>query len=221
MINEICEFNKVLTNLLCDEIIENVALFNIYNESSINHTASRILSNGLRIDAMHTKDHICNDLSNETIIRQYNDFDFIQYEIPKKNKEWYKIETILYNQLLIHLNKYKQKLIIHESNCNLYSLLNNKLKLSSFYIQKYKSNNSDVFIRNFNRTNNRYNILSFVFFLNDGVTDTLTIINNGSIHTVYPKKGNLIIFSENIDYTYKYKLHANENLYIITGQLFY
>ena len=37
---------------------------------------------------------------------------------------------------------------------------------------------------------------------------------------IKPKKGKLVLFSENMNYQYKYKLSEN-SIFLITGQLYY
>jgi deoxyadenosine/deoxycytidine kinase len=99
------------------------------------------------------------------------------------------------------------------------SELNNTLILESFTIQEYKSNYSDVFLKEFHKKLSRYNILTFIYFLNTPENGFLKIITDKNENIlINPIKGKLIIFPENLNYKYLFNL-PNIPFYIITGQL--
>ena len=220
MINQTFEINKSITNILCDDII---SIFLLENNFINKYNKNYFLINDDKIIKM-------NDSS-------INYFDFKQFEIPKNSLKWNKIESILYKQLLINLKNYKDEILQFINSIeynNIYNdynefniFLNNKIFLKSFFIQEYKATNPNIFITDFNKQNSRYNIITFIFFLNDDNNCEIIITNNntGLLEKkdeiiIKPKKGKLVLFSENMNYQYKYKLSEN-SIFLITGQLYY
>lgn len=192
MSNEIIEFNNIIPKILCDEIIKKFE-----NTENTENTEK---------------------YKNKT----QNVFNFKQVVIPKQNDLWVKIEVLLYKQLLLNLNKYKeQNFDINNLNNEINILLNKKLYTTSFFIQKYVPSENNVYIEDFNKINSRYNCFTFVYFLNTSDEAEISIESNKKTTTIHPKKGNLIIYTENLNNNYKYKLPSSEkSLYIITGQVY-
>ena len=127
----------------------------------------------------------------------------------------------LYKELLLHIDKYKKNLLNKLTDLytnQIYSSLSSKLYLDNFKIIKYSQQDSDVFINNYELTNNRHNLLSFIFFLND-VNDGGEIVFKNDNITIRAKQSTLIIFPENIPNNYKCKLPIHTDQYIITGQI--
>ena len=237
MINQTNEFNKSIPNILCDDIIEQFLL-----EKNINNNFNK------NFYIKNENDFI---KQNDTI---NNFFDFKQFEIPKNCLKWNKIENILYKQLLINLKKYKDEILLFINSIKyndrnydyneLNVLLNKKIYLKSYYIQEYKAKHSNIFITDYNKINNRYNIITFIYFLNDyddddckiiisnhfsnsddknipvGEKERLSVPSENESVIIKPKKGKLVLFSENMNYQYKYELSKN-TIYLITGQLYY
>jgi len=195
--NEVIDFNNVIPNILCDEIIKK---FENSENKSKKYKNKTILSN--------------------------NSFNFEQFEIPKQDNEWKKIEIMIYKQLLIHLNKYKQQIFdINNLGTNnfLNVLFNTNLYLTSYHIQKYSPKENSVYIEDFNKIHSRYNCFTFVYFLNSNDEAEITIDTKNNIIpiAIKPRKGNLVIYTENIDNKYTYKLPLlRDNLYINTRQLY-
>ena len=173
----IIEYPNSITELLCDNIIENYEI----NEKSI-------------------------------------------FEIPKNNEKWTRIEKLLYKELLININKYKNS-ILHLNtvdSINILNLISKPLFTNSFLINKLSSQLTDGKLTdgkqaNYFKKNNRYNVLSYIFYLN-------TVTDGGEIHFVngahiLPKKGKLVLFPENLDYMYKPTIPISNDQYIIYGQL--
>lgn len=125
-----------------------------------------------------------------------------QFIIPKNNDQWNMIEKEIYKELLIHLNNYKNSLILkntEESN-NLIKLLSNDLYTRHFTINKGTNENNKF------KTCNRFNVISYLFCL----SDSDIIINNISYHA---EKGKLFLFPE------EYIIKSSE--LFIYGQLCY
>ena len=118
------------------------------------------------------------------------------YTIPKNDTSWEKIERFLYKELLVRLNEYKNKLICETNNNDLISLLNKTLYIKDLCIQKVDI--GDVFIDKYNFIPNRYNVLTFVFFLNDVLDGGEIIIKiNDKEIIINPSQGKFILFPEN------------------------
>ena len=108
---------------------------------------------------------LCND-----IINYFNKENSNIFLIPKNNTKWKRIEMLLYKELLLHIDKYKKTLLNQLTDIytnQLYSSLSSKLYMDSFKIIKYSHQDSEFFINNYELTNNRHNVLSFIFYLND------------------------------------------------------
>ena len=169
------------------------------------------------------------------------------YDIPKNiiknennntNNEWSNIERFIYKQILINIYKYKQKIILskpyfiksngknEDFRSYLLQNLNKNMQIKYFTIQKLLNNidfSSSNKTLNYNMkikcNNSRYNILSFIFFLNK-------IVDGGEIHfndniIVKSEIGKLVIFPEDINFIYNYICPKKKEdiQYIITGQI--
>lgn len=155
----------------------------------------------------------------------YLEYSYLEFIIPKKNIHWERIECLLYKELLIHINNYKQELIKNFNNKddnNLIILLNNKLFTKDFTIQKYNkvSNDCELKIKKYKNTNNRYNLLYYIFFLNTiSKGGEIIFKNNNRIDIITPEICNLLLFNDKIDY--ECNLPKSDNQYIICGQICY
>ena len=143
--------------------------------------------------------------------------------IPKNCIEWRKIETVLYKELLIKINEYKNKIInvnLCDETNELLLLLNKTLFIKDFIIQKYLTGDRENPAFKLSRTNNRYNVLTFVYFLNDcdGGGGELVFGNDIKIAA---EVGKLLIFPENREHHNKLYLPVDGSQYIISGQLCY
>jgi hypothetical protein len=152
-----------------------------------------------------------------------------KFVIPKNDPEWKKTETIIYKELLIKINEYKSHIISNNTNEETNSillLLNNSLYIKDFIIQKYtpssdsETKEENMIFKN-NRTNNRYNVISFVYYLNEPEDGGEIIFNNQT--KISPETGKLLLFPENIHYFHKLFLPLPNSgpQYIISGQLCY
>jgi hypothetical protein len=135
------------------------------------------------------------------------------FDIPKNNKSWEKIERLIFKQLLIHIHDYKTKLALQTDEIVID--LNNTLFTKHFRIYKNYPNQSTL---PYAITPNRYNVLTYIFFLNDIdfggelVFDTVTI---------KPKAGKLVLFPYVFEDKYKYISPVSSSQYLICGQLCY
>lgn len=147
-----------------------------------------------------------------------------KFIIPKNEPEWKKMETIIYKELLIKINEYKSYIINNNLNNEMLLLLNNSLYIKDFIIQKYSTEceiiQENTVFKN-NRINSRYNVISFIFFLNKVEHGGEIVFENNQIK-IKPETGKLLIFPENINYFHKLYLPISGSpQYIISGQLCY
>lgn len=166
---------------------------------------------------------LCDDiieLFEENNINGVNEKQYNIYNIPKNNVSWERIERLIYKEILVRLNEYKNNLICDMNNNNLISLLSKTLYTKHLSIQKIYI--GEKFIDKFNFIPNRYNVLTFVFFLNYSLDggEIIIKINNKDV-IIKPEKGKFVLFPEDIDYPYKFNLPKNTPLYIVSGQLCY
>lgn len=103
------------------------------------------------------------------------------FVIPKKDKDWQKIECLIYKELLVNINKYKDFLInrMTEHDVVLINKFNSDMFVKEFTIEKCVTKNT------FKRNNNRYNILSFIFILNENsfktANSSIQLYNQGDL----------------------------------------
>jgi hypothetical protein len=159
----------------------------------------------------------------DTIIELYKDNNNDNtniFCIPKNDKDWKRIELIIYKELLIKLNEYKIKLL-SEMNLNndLILRLNKSLYTKNLIIQKI--NHEETNLKKLYFIPNRYNLLSYVIFLND-IDEGGELIFNNNINEkiIKSKNGKIIFFPENKYNIYSINYPKNEYQYVITGQLY-
>jgi hypothetical protein len=153
----------------------------------------------------------------DEIIEKFEQKNELFFEIPKDDKDWNKIERTIYKQLLININKYKSEILkIDTGKKNeLYNSMN-ELYTKHFTIIKIEKNMEKDYYNIEHKSYNRFNILNYVFFLNN-ITEGGQIINDYC--DIKPKSGKLVIFPNDFDYKYKLRYPRNENQYIICGKL--
>ena len=106
--------------------------------------------------------NILSDILCEDIIDLFNEKSESQsMNIPKNSKDWYKIELLIYKNILIKINEYKISML--NKNDKIVNDLSKTLKINNFTIQKY---NDDFLPVKFNRINSRQNVVTFILFLN-------------------------------------------------------
>lgn len=170
------EYNGVIPNKLCDEIIENIDK-NIENNE------------------------------------EYNLF-----VIPKHSDKWSKIELYLYKQLLIHTKKLHDNIFTENKDNDFLIELNKPMKLNCFNLIKYNSIVNKEIV-NYNKKLSRFNVMTFVYFLNDIPNfNGIEVLYNNEKKNIIPHKGTLIFLQENLDYKTIYNI-PNKKYYIITGQI--
>lgn len=160
-------------------------------------------------------DVLCQD-----IIELFEGFNKYEMIIPKHSEKWEKIELLLYKELLNYIFKYKNNLIIQNSKQDeikntIIQNLNKELYIKSFKIRKFFNNTTEIlYIKPPPNDPNRYNILNFIFCLNDNKCEIMIDKN-----TILPKSGYLLLFPNDI--LYKIKIPISEKQYIIYGELAY
>jgi hypothetical protein len=179
MSNLIVEFENVISDFFCDDIIE-------YFES--------------------------------------NTVDEIKLEIPKNHIELHRIEKTLFKKLNGCISDYKKKLLnLNTDKSNeIINLLVNGVYTKNFTINKVVKNLEKKYCDSLHKSFNRYNVLNFVFYLNELKEDCeleFELQKENETVNIIPKKCKLVLFPEDLEYEYKLKNPKNENLYIIYGQL--
>lgn len=159
------------------------------------------------------KNSIPNKLCDE-IISLFEKKTEQKLNIPKNSPEWNKIEHFLYKDLLLKLNKYKNSLLLENETVT--SSLNLNTYLNDFKIIKYDPVECETIIRNYEKNENRYNIVSFVFYLNNVESGGEIIFKESKMK---PEKGKLVIFPETTPNSYKCQMPISNSQYIITGQI--
>jgi len=183
-------------------------------EPTVNKNNKYIIEYPKTIPPLLCQDYI--DLFEKNITPEQSTTGF---RIPKNNitaTEWHKLEKFLYKQLLIKLQDYKQKLLFHLDNydiCVLNGHLENEIYIKDFIIKKYENpfqgQKIDI------KTPSRYNLLSFVFFLNTEPPCQIQLVDT----IITPEKGKLLLFPETIIPKFMHEFNSiNANYYVITGQ---
>jgi hypothetical protein len=145
------------------------------------------------------------------------------YIIPKKNKKWKNIESILYNKVSAVILKYKDFILQKESeklNKTMdYLFISNILKkldclfLKDFYITRSQIENTDL-------SNNRFKFITFIYCICESETKSYITVIDDSDQSQYTYKipaYKLILFPETPNY--RLKLITNTTQYFITGQI--
>ena len=138
--------------------------------------------------------------------------------IPKEAEGWKKIEHKLYLELLKQLFLYKSVLLTSINNIEnnkMISLLSNDIYLYDFRVEKYVPSNNTQSEQNRNRENNRHNVITFIYFLNNISTGGEIVVNDVKINS---KQGTLLLFPD--DYNARYNPPCSNCQYTVTGQLF-
>lgn len=169
----------------------------------------------------------------EDIIEKIQEDPLIQ-EIPKNNKEWKKTENYLYKNLLSCVSDYKKKRIkniVLETECPISKELLEGLQAKMGVIS-FKIIQNTTQVSNYNRSMSRYNLLSFVFYLNkvkngqlvfkdkDDVDHSSSKNNNVKNRVIEPEVGKLVLFPETPELFYHGESPLDSEVqYIITGQI--
>lgn len=134
-------------------------------------------------------------------------------EIPKNHQDWKKIEHCLYKNLLSCVVDYKKKRLATHSlvSKELLEGLQQKMAMFSFQIIQ---NTTQVY--HYNRYKSRYNLLTFVLYLNKVENGKLVFKNT----VVEPETGKLVLFPETPELSYYGESpEVGKIQYIITGQI--
>jgi hypothetical protein len=194
--NFIFENNYSICHELCKEIIEMYE-----NESETKKNDSSIFS-GINKDVRDSK----------------------QFNIPKNDKKWYKIEQFLYKELNNNLIKYLEKI-----NCSNYEAEHNNgidssifknitLEIDSFLINRYEKNKGKYTYHedfHINLKPLKYRVITFLWYLNS--VDEGGETEFWDSYKIKPITGKLILFPSNWCFQHRGLIPKSDNKYIITG----
>jgi hypothetical protein len=142
--------------------------------------------------------------------------------MPKNNKVWERIETVLYKQLMNGLAEYMKNLNKDEysNKKNTFSLLDNSnLHVDNFMLQKYnKCSGRYTYHNDFANESekNRYRVITFIWYLNDVTDGGETEFFGGKIN-IKPEKGKLVLFPASWAFPHRGKMPLSNDKYIITN----
>jgi len=180
----------VLCDELCDEII------NKFEKSLYTHgeTASGVNKN----------------------VKSTNDL------VISKIKEWNEITDVIQRELDINIFEYNKMLtdnLNYKTNQTNNRLIPSKYTISDFQIQRYiKCSGEYIYHNDFYIQNNKYRIITFIFYLNDLIEGGETEILG--CHKIIPKKGKLLLFPASWTFPHCGKMPISDNKYIITGWIY-
>jgi hypothetical protein len=131
--------------------------------------------------------------------------------------EWLKITKFISKQLDIYVNKYVKH---HIDIFNTYSNSLKFLQYDFFHIQKYiKNEGKYVYHNDSNNEQDRYRVITFIFYLNTIENGGETEFNYGK-NVIKPEAGKLLLFPSTWTYPHCGKTPLSEDKYIITGWLY-
>jgi hypothetical protein len=142
--------------------------------------------------------------------------------MPKNNKVWERIETILYKQLMNGLDEYMKHLNKDEysNKNNKYNIFDNSdLHVDCFMLQKYnKCKGRYTYHNDFANEpeKNRYRVITFIWYLNDVTDGGETEFFGGKIN-IKPEKGKLVLFPASWAFPHRGKMPISNDKYIITN----
>jgi hypothetical protein len=142
--------------------------------------------------------------------------------MPKNNILWEKVEKILNNQLSKGLTDYLKQLNKEEYSTyqRKYHVLDEcKLTVDSFMLQKYKKCKGRYIYHNdsYNESDNdRYRVITFIWYLNDVTEGGETEFFGGEIK-IKPEKGKLVLFPASWTFPHRGKMPISNDKYIITN----
>lgn len=178
-------------------------------------------------------------ISNHWIKKMYSDEERKKNKNKNKNSNWdiYFTDTnewlfdlsnemneILFeikNILIMNIDLYKNSLFSLENNYKL-DILHKKISVDKFTVNKIEKNKENILIdkykNNFNVTDKKKCILTYIFFLNN-IEDggDLEFLNNVKIT---PEKGKIVMFPAEWFFNYKFNISETNDMYFITGNIY-
>jgi predicted house-cleaning noncanonical NTP pyrophosphatase (MazG superfamily) len=143
--------------------------------------------------------------------------DTTDYIISKSGK-WTDIYECLENELKYNIKKYK--LEVDKYGNDKYSSFNDELEITPFMVQRYIQNEGKYLYHNdFHQENNKYRVVSYIFYLNDVVEGGETEYFGGEIK-IKPKCGKLVFHPASWTFPHCGKMPLSSNKYIITGWIY-
>ena len=148
--------------------------------------------------------------------------DTTDFLIPHKCNKWSKINSFLQKELNNHLQKYIKQINIDSylpDNNNTVDgriFIDSKLMIDNFMVQKYTKNKGKyTFHNDFHKDENRYRIITYLWYLNDIIEGGETEFWDG--YKIKPEKGKLILFPANWCFQHRGNKPISTDKYIITG----
>ncbi len=163
--------------------------------------------------------------------------DTIDYNIEINNPMWKRIRETLIAELINNIDIYISKLdmpIYHSQpldindpnpsiikNNNFKELFINELFFETIMVQKYKSNKGRYVFHNdgsFESNNNRYRVLTYIYYLNDVEEGGETQFWDNC--KIKPQKGKLVLFPASWIFPHSGLMPVSSDKYIITGWIY-
>ena len=188
LVNFIYENENSIPDVLCDNIIE------LYDSEENKHPGST--HGGVQKQIKDTTD----------------------FNIPKKNKMWEKINNFLLQELHKNLKLYHRKM---NQDYKIDNLLPQNIFIENFMVQHYKKGVGKYLYHNDGHVSynlHKRRIITYIFYLND--------VNEGGEteffkeYTITPKKGKIVLFPANWCYPHCGKMPVSNDKYIITGWVY-
>ena len=153
--------------------------------------------------------------------------DTTDYNIPKNNEIWNKIEKYLYKELSEKIILYQKKINNKDGYNNNYDnkfshFFDSKLFTHNFMIQKYtKKTGKYVYHNDFdiNFEYKSYRVITFLWYLNT-IDDGGETEFFGGDFKIKPECGKLVLFPAAWSFPHSGKMPISDNKYIITGWLY-
>jgi hypothetical protein len=144
--------------------------------------------------------------------------DTTDFNIPKKNIKWEKINSFLLKELHINLKLYHKKM---KEDYKLENMLPENIFIENFMVQHYKKGIGKYIYHNDGATSynlHKRRIVTYIFYLNDvdegGETEFFRE------YRIVPKKGKIVLFPANWCYPHCGKTPLSSDKYIITGWVY-
>lgn len=135
-----------------------------------------------------------------------------------KNSKWYEIYNELFIEMIKNIDLYYKKI---DPNNELYRLdiLHKNKSFDGFRIKEQKILSEELnFNNDFDFFNNKYRILTFIWFLNNvEIGGDIVFFNNISLKVV---PGKMIIFPSEWFFSYKEEIPISNNKYFIIGWIY-
>ena len=165
--------------------------------------------------------NIIDVFNNDTTMNEYGEINL--YLDMKPYNIWYNNKNNILNILLVEIEKYFS--FVGKTNV-IVDNLKSKINSNCFTAIKYRNETNKFLLHpsctryfdNLIKHNSKYNIFTFIFFVND-------VKKGGEIeffnyYKIKPEKGKIVIFPSDWFFAHKHNIPLNEDLYIIKGFIY-